>query len=389
MFTGEILPRDYGIVVRRRRRAIFLSPTKFALGLALLESPDDLERRIRRHSEITGQNFRDAKKIFRESMNRRSPRIFSGGRAIESVALYGAMYDAFVRSQKNSSPHHVTMTVMDDNHLGHYDASCDCGDYVYGQANGFSIICPHISALALALDIDDGSGKSSSENLSGLLPRDRRRIPKIPFMYYSRDSDQGMTQILWKLLVEKKSQYEINRSLLSEQPIHASWVREAVRDFYDRARYEVLRQEEKEASYDRLSASVRTLVEKLCESLQKQEYIPQRYVLAFKGTSYESVARRFRKGDVVYDVVSSRKLLPLIVRKILHRKSSDVWHGNDSVKIHPYSRHGKDRVNVDDSTRRICDESVIIPLMHEKLSNLVSQEVGREYEKVLKGQQQD
>ncbi|MBI4140146.1 SWIM zinc finger family protein [Candidatus Woesearchaeota archaeon] len=389
MFTGEILPRDYGIVVRRRRRAIFLSPTKFALGLALLGSPDDLERRIQNYSNDAHQSFRTVKKVFMDSADGRAPNIFSGGRAIESVALYGAMYDAFVRSQKNKSPHHVTMTVIDDNHLGHYDASCDCGDYIYGQSNGFSIICAHISALALALDIDNRSGKSSSENLTGLLPSDRKKIPRIPFMYYSRNSDLGMTKILWDLFVGKKSQYTINKSLLSERPVHASWVYEAVRDFYDRARYEVLRQEEKEASYDRFSASVRTLVENLCESLQEQGYIPQRYVLDFKGTTYESVARRFRKGNIVYDVVSSRKLLPLIVRKILHYKSVEVWRGDDSVGEHPYSRRDEDRINVDDSTRRICDEHIIIPSMHEKLSKLVSHEVGREYEKVLREQQRD
>ena len=390
-YSGEILPRDYGLMIRKGGENLFVSPSKFAFGLAHLEYPSDLERRIRDIARRRGETVRDVGEALKNAVRSRAPGLWMKGRSLQDVSGYtDDGYSACIQSKSDTNKVYAfNISHIDiSSHIKHHRLICSCEDGRYGILKKVHVMCSHTSAFALALDMDDRSELSVEENFSGLPPKERLIVPSIPFRYYARknahglSADQVMSDILFDILVDERKHFDVNRQVLDNPHMFALWTAGAMRDKYDSAQFEVLREKERECSRLRVDASIKSLTIKISERLTSQGCIPTRYVLAFKGTDFESVARRFRKGNTVYDLVVNDSMLPILVRKILGKKAENLWNGDDVRTDHPYMRN-EEYSNVDDATRNMCDEKIIIPTQHPDLSKLVSQEVKNAYERAL------
>src|SRR3989338_5384501 len=70
-FTGEIIPRDYGIITYNEGRKLFVSPSKYAVGTLILERPGQIRARLREKADRDGLDFKELEDAFVKGVVRR------------------------------------------------------------------------------------------------------------------------------------------------------------------------------------------------------------------------------------------------------------------------------------------------------------------------------
>ncbi len=376
--TGEILPRDYGITFRENGETFFISPMKYILGKIILESPQNLKKRIREKAHLEGLKIRNLEKELKEGFRKRSntPKEFleTGRDAISEVKGYNNIFTAEIPSKsKSNSPYKVQLGL--ENGLKH--ARCECSDSFWVDVKRKSIICPHISALEIALFQDNSSKLSSQTNLTGLTPSQRPHNHNLPFNL--EEFDSLVTQIMFDYFVEGKSQFQLDKYLLEFGDLVSDEIKDKLQN--DKAVYSVLRQ--KERSFDRNSISEtqkryygaqRALKTRIKDMLKEKGFRENGYGLEFKFSDFETVSERFRQGNIIYSVCTQDYASPFIIKKVLGEKTSI----EDRMETNPLSL--REYTSVDDTTRRESFNRIIIPGQNQGSEVFVPQILKNSYQ---------
>jgi|GEM_PF-2053697 len=383
--TGEMTPRDYGVLFYQRRApGIFMSPMKQALGQLLLESPSQLQDRIAEFAASRRESAPLTEERFRNGVKRkeRGTDILSNDwrLAVHNVRRYGNKFTADVHSKGEQTSYQASLTISTSvphqrtpGELTIADAYCSCDDHHWGLVKGIVTLCTHASALEVALAEDQASGKNATLNITGLLPKARAGASGLPFHLwtpaenYSKGPHLRLTELLMEYYVDGKSQYAIDRAVLDDPTIYGSAIKAAITE--GKAAFIVVPQKEQRKRRDemtetqrRIYAAGRALTNRMVGRLIERGFRNDDEALEFKGTQFETVARRYRNGDEIYAICANGEDPPIAVHRFLGSRVEEWWN---SAETHPQAEVSPFRrtpyVSVDDKTRREGQTEIIIP----------------------------
>ena len=388
--TGEILPRDYGIVLRLKKDRLFISPSRYAIGQLILETPQEIRARLQEKAQNENISLEEVTKAFVAGVvkKERTKNILNFGRrrALLNVTPYTpATYHAQVKSKGNGAPAWYDVHVFNPSMDGGFDyegVRCDCKDNFWDEVKNLDVMCVHGAALELALYHDHHSRISADENITGLKPQERLQNPSLPFNLRS-----VITDILFDYYVEGKSHGDINRRVLDNPAVFTPALESAFADH--KATFYALRQRERETtSYTesdrRYHGAVKALEGRIEEEFEHRKFKRSGYGLEFKGTEHEVVAKRYRHGDTVYSLCIPAYAPPFFVKKHLGELVPDWISARDERDDHPFQRVGQKYMSVDDATRREGFTTVIIPGQRQDSEVFVPKILQERYEQAMK-----
>lgn len=371
--NGEILPRDYGIILYRSGRRLFISPSKYVMGKILLETPQEIRRRVSEKARREGYKIRDLEDKLKKGVRRREGdqnflKTNKGERkektpAIHSVKYYAGSHTANIKSKSSPQYHEASTGAV---------TRCGCEDSFWVDIKHIDVVCTHIATLETALYLDNKNCNPVDENITGLPPRERvsREIP-FTLANGQEESERLLTDVLFDYYVEGMNHYEINRGLIENPMIYSQWLRDLLENpnnSNSSAEIRVLRQEERKVqrtkSNRRLLGAIHSLTERLSQELVARGFNRAGYGLEFQGSCYEVVGQRFVNGNTLYSMCTREDFPPILVKKHLGEKMN-LFVSRDTRYDSPFDRVGEKYVSKDDSTRRECLTEVIIPGMRE------------------------
>ncbi len=377
---GLVMPRDYGISLRVKDGGkLFVSPVKYAIGNMMLETPFQLGLRIKEKAEREGIDFEELKGDFAKGLRRRGCDVSkSFSDVVSSVKRYNDTVTANVISRDGDDVHDVVLNNPSLTSRGNFvygGARCDCSDSHWGEPKKREIMCSHLAALEIALYKDSNSRLSAENNLTGLAPSQRFERASMPFNLFGVGSERRVDsvsgQILTDMLVDYfasgKSMFEIDKQVLDRPEVYTVALVGAIKSESDGAQFNVLRQgvskSGKLRKTDReYSGALKAMFGRVEKVLGDAGFERSGYGLDFKGTGFETVGKRFRRGNIVYSLgVSEECPVPLVLKKTLDEKLGAVLDGDDSRVDFPLCRVGQEYRSVDDATRRTSYDHVIVP----------------------------
>lgn len=425
--TGEIIPRTYGLILSMPDRDnLFVSPMSYALAQIKLERPSEIRARLndwaRRRSLPAGETER----IFKEAVGQNKEVLLNHMRspfnpakpAIKDVRHRGEVFTGRVvsgtydASKGEVEYHNVSLrhpSASRDVNVGFSRGECDCGDARYNgyKKKAVTAVCSHMAALEVALSTDVQNRVSKAESITDLLPRDRTMAsgrsalphPQLPFRFnvFDRrmnDQDRRRYDILTDMVMDyfmgEKGFYEINGEALSHPEILSPELLKALNGPRDRARFAVLRHDEKSVSpksesQDRIYGAITHALEQIKSHMAERGFFPAGYTREFLGTPWEMVATRYIQprsegASLVYSVGTSEDIPPVIVRRHLGHKSGNLFDLTSEVDhLHPFARIGIPYESRDDSTRRMGQTQVFTPLLKERSSLKIADNLVQRY----------
>lgn len=367
--TGIIIPRDYGMAIKSGSDRIFISPLKYALGGLILEDNNSLDNKLRVYAGRNGYGEDEFVAEFMNSLKRKrfDKKLFDLDyrSVVGNVSEYSRSFFAQVASKSDADYIHEVQLGFNETGCGDvvYSSSrCDCRDSFWMDFKRRSSMCPHLSALEIALNFDSKSRLSSKENITGLKPSQRQGFANLPFNLFERGSGQMYIELLVDYFLESKSMYEVDRKALELTELYADSLEKIISNS-DSAEFTVIRQQEQRSSANesqkRIAGATRALNKRIVGMLKKRGFRFEGYGLEFKGSNYESVSQRYKQGNVVYSISTQEDFPPIIVKKMLGEKLTNI-HSKDDDYRHPLIRTSNYEC-VDDSTRREALTKVIIP----------------------------
>jgi hypothetical protein len=368
--SGEILPRDYGLILQGNRGPkVFMSPAKYAIATLMLERPGQIRARLRDKAQQEGLSFEDLVQKFTQGVKRKhgTKNILnrSGRNAVQNVALYGNQYTAQVKAKSNQRKAfydvRISQPIISEDYGG--SVSCDCQDDRWNDVKALETLCMHAAALQVAFETDNRSGKSAKNNITGLVPSKRFK-QFMPFgigEYRSSAWSRLITQIAIEYYIENKSYFDLNKRLLGVDKMYTPQVMPFIES--SKASFGVLRQREKTAGKgnEQHAKAVKYLQQRVRSRLLSSGFHFAGYYLENKGTEHEVIAQRFVDHSAVYGLCIKNGELPYVVRKHLGEKVSD-WVSAQDIRIDlPLSRIGEKYLSIDDFTRRESLTQIILP----------------------------
>lgn len=420
--TGEIIPRTYGVMLSMPGRDnLFVSPMPYALAQIQLERTNEIRTRLKRWASSQGRPFQEVEDQFTEGVggeherdlllnHTRRPEQFAIKPAIKGVRHYGPVFTGEVISRTYDSAadekeyHAVSLRhppTRRDINVGFPRGECDCGD---SKWNGYkrkevTSVCAHLAALEIALATDAGGRTSAEDNMTGLSPKQRAMTlrggdaiphPHLPFTFNSfkpvskmnapeLKRHDALTRMIMGYFTEGKRFYELNTEALSRPEVFSPELLNAIKGLEDRARFVVLRQDERSIrseseSQDRLYGATTHALEQIDSFLGTKNFVPVGYTREFVGTPWETVARRYvesgsRGATLVYSVCTKEGLPPVIVRRNLDHKSGNLLDSSDPMpEVHPFARINRQYASRDDTTRRNSQTQVVLPTAQRSIT---------------------
>lgn len=416
--TGEIIPRTYGLIISMPDRDnLFVSPMSYALAQIKLERPSEVRARLNDWAKRNHLPEGETERIFKEAVGQNKEVLLNYMRnpfnplkpTIRNVRHRGEVFTGEVVSGTYDPDtgevkyHDVSLrhpSASRDINLGFSRGECDCGDARY---NGYkkrtvTAVCSHMAALEIALSTDGQTRVSKADSMAGLLPRDRTMTsgrsnlpnPRLPFAFNIFDrrmnnQDRRRYEILTDMVMDyfigERGFYEITGMALSHPEIFSSELLKALNSHKDRARFAVLRQDEKSVSpesesKDRMYAAITHALEQIKEYMASRNFFPAGYTREFVGTPWEMVATRYIQprsegAALAYSVGTSKDMPPVIVRRHLGHKSGNLFDLTSEVDhIHPFARIEIPYESRDDTTRRMGQTQVFTPISRAKGSSI-------------------
>ncbi len=374
--TGFIHPRDYGVVVGSRYDKFFFSPFKYALAKLMLETPQEINTRLEKFADENSYNKKETKAEFRRGVKRKEKltRLIDMSRRdfLFNTALYNRGFTAESLSKSDKTIPPYRLLISEPSIINIYDEfqpgnrRCDCADSYWGEAKNKKVNCMHLSALELALEIDNKTKESIENNLTGLYPQERLKLNVFPFVIGLDSSlDLLLTESLWRYYVENQKQVDINKFLLDNPNIYSEKLISMLNNSrFDKVRYEVLRQEEQSKlkrdlteSERRFYAASNALEERIYKKLKSDGYTFGGYCLEFKGTKDEVVGKRFQNRDRIISIIIQKDMPPIMIKKHLDDKIQNSF----GYISKPLSFDFQVKKDIDDVTRREVLTQVFIP----------------------------
>lgn len=381
--TGIILPRDYGISLWSNGKKTFLSPMKYILAQLMLEKPKEIELRIKKMANEKGLVFKELNDEFKFSVLKKNTSLnilkIDSESLIKNTKKYNNTIHSQIHSMSNKFPSYYNLQLSQTNNQ---HSRCSCSDNYWNEIKySGDQMCTHLSSLELALWQDLNSTKSSKNNNTGLTKRDLLQNLLLPFEFHQDHKDDYLEKLtndaLFDYFIEKKSHVNINKKLLDKPIIYSEKLRNKLESNDDCLSYQILRLKEKDFITQKLPIAdkiyyncVKALDIRLQNELKSRGYQFESYGLEFKGTEHETISKRFRNKDQIYSICMSSHQLPLLVRKNLGEKSSNLYNSNDlncirsstnpNFNLNPIERE-IEYMSIDDKTRRECLTKIIVP----------------------------
>ena len=392
ILTGKILPRDYGVELRlSQRRKVFFSPLKYAIAKLMLETSDQVKKRLETISQERGTPLDELVEALGKGVKKRhrTKVILNKDRRdiLRGTHRYGLDIAARVQSKRRGSKL-TKITFGENEELAYLKTECHCEDVYWDGTKRYEAICTHLAVLEEAIYLDNQTKQPRDDNLTGLLPRERPLI-QLPFRLLSvsrRDEilDPKVTKMILDYYVEGKNFYEINKNALKDPQIFTSKLVKNLRSPWQKARFVVLSQEEKKKSNPSpqervLYGSIKAVERRITGMLRERGFYRDGFGVEFQGTDHEIVGRRFRSGSEVYSICIGEDLPPVIVHKFLGSQPRNIFQSHDGRNDHPLLRENESYESIDDTTRRFALTKVILPGRNERSEVFVSQNLARLY----------
>lgn len=372
---GALHIRDYGILLEPSQT--FLSPTKYVLARLLLEDKEDLEKKFTKFTtDFSAQTWEQ----FQSGLNQRGDLHLLEQNAqdlFSDVKALGANLTAQIHSNPQKGPYQIRRAKE--------DRFCSCPDRFWGETKSKKVQCVHLSALELALYKDEKSRLSVENNLTGLFPSQRPSI-ELPFPFLAQKKDENLyLSSLFKYGLQRHSHLEMNKSLLDDPQIYAPKLRGLLER--GKASFAAMRQQKVAVPQDdreakAYSRAVDTLDRQVAYQLRGRGYTFEGYSLEFKGTEYECIAKRYKRGKEVMALTFSDKFPPLLLQKQLQDFHVDIFfQGNTRITKNALLNPQYISNQIDDTTRLPCAQKVIIPGLKEESVLKIPKVLQGEYKK--------
>ena len=370
---------------------MFIAPAQYLLGIVALESEQGIKKRLSRVAGVLGEDVDDLfEKIGVGAQRRYGSRDLlekSGRDVISGARRYGARrVDAHIASRCGEGKHHVQITYPHGSFSGDRglmlpeEIRCSCPDQFYDDVKSLDAMCGHAATLEVAMAADNATRRDVTSNLTGMYPRKRAQIA-LPF------TSKGVGEVLVARFIEGKGLYEINKNLLEKEETYSEELERFLAGERDLG-FRVKRLGLKHVSKEKLSCDVAKMLQhyrgvlgRATKALLERGYFRDGYGLEFKGSEWEVVARRFRRGDQVYSLCCQEDMPPVIVEKRLGRPFFNGLSSQDTHMDSPYKRSGQIYECVDDLTRREAWTQVIIPGQRRDSLAWVAGDLNREYQR--------
>jgi hypothetical protein len=400
--TGEITPRDYGVVIRPYRgQRKLLAPSKYAFGALLLESPEAIRERIADWARRNDMSQKKARETLEKGIARRGNgvHVLDWGNLLYDAKRHAGAVTAKVTTKSESDEYVEARVVAPRNvkEAVYYDEiACDCAMSFWDGVKTAKQVCGHVAALDIALYRDEKSYLSTKENVTGLSLSQRIRS-MMPFTFFAHDKRQGprwqaVTDMLFDYYVNGHNHFDINVRALDDPEIYVGRLAAAIAtDANTDISYEAVRHDEHSVSENtvstterRMYGSFKVLEGRIEAMFEDHGFHTRGYVLEFKDTPHEVIARRFVQGFTAYSLCIRRDMPPLLIKKHLGAKVDRPITAAQPSPSNPYGQK-ESYITVDDATRRECHAEVIIPGTRQHSQLEVSQDLQRIYEKMAEG----
>ncbi|MFW5746093.1 MAG: hypothetical protein ACOCWQ_00915 [Nanoarchaeota archaeon] len=379
--TGQIIPRDYGIVLQRpRSQRMFLSPSKYALAAWMVMSPQRRYEAIDRYAQEVGAASRELDIELAQAIQKKEGSDvlvrLAGREQIRKVSRYRSAVSASVRSKKDADadyhPHLWAYQEMQPGRPPYRGARCDCAESHWATVKPAIAMCPHAATLETALYIDNVSRSAQDETLTGLFPRDRPRAISPPFRLVSGSRSaigRGMVEMLTAYYLEGRSHYDINREYTHDKSIRSDWLSSMLSSGSDDAQFMVMRHGERmldpaNLSYEqkRLLGSVNNVQRQVRAMLKKSGFSFDGYAVERVSSDEEVIAHRFRQRDVAYTLCIGENQLPLIIKRHLGDKVAEEQMLGQQLTARGFGEdNGEPYLSVDPVTCRESMTRTILP----------------------------
>lgn len=404
--TGEIIPRDYGLVLTlRNKQKLFVSPSKYIIARLMLETPGEIRERIQVHSELIHVEYSRLEEMLVDGVVARegtknilnfdrkhkkktvkNVKVYTRDNVSANIKSKGRRHSAFYETIINNPS-------QESGILDYRGVECECKEDFWNKVKTVdAIMCVHAATLESSLYLDGQSGLSSRRNITGLFPSKRKNNPSMPFAFLEDDEEINrlVTHVLFAYYTDNSSHFNINKFLLSDEDNYS----EALQKHFesDNARFEVLRQKEREVSKDSLTSyevkffgSVKVLESRIINDLRHNRgFRKAGYALEFKGSEHEMVAQRFVNGHEVYSLCIGSGTPPILVHRYLGARVHNWISAKNGVQDSPFRMSGEKFTSVDDATRRAGETEIIIPGMRAGSKFYVQDILKQKYNQLMK-----
>ncbi len=365
--TGEIIPRDYGIIIQRGGRKIFIAPMNYIIGGLILATPEELGQKIsQKASELRirpGALKRElaAGIIKREGTDNLLR--YGGRSALRWAKNYNTIageviskseprtYGVQIAYLENPTSGEITYaSIGSDNPNEHWAK-------VKSKERNLDMMIDQTAALDIALYKDNRQRNSAKRNITGLFPRDRP-TNHLPFRF----SDP--IDVLIDYYIEGKNRFELNKALLTRPETYSQELLNTFQNNPDSAYFAVIRQSEKEQTTHHSGreyfGAVKALEKRIIHELKSKGFEWDGYGLEFRDTPNQTISKRYRKAGQVYAICTKQDQPPIIVYKKLGEKAQNWITAKEARADSPYKRTGI-YTTIDDTTRRESWAQVIVP----------------------------
>lgn len=289
-----------------------------------------------------------------------------GGRAVLRKIRNYHTFTGEVQSKSSTNTHQVQLRYAAQpckGELNYERLRCSCEDHYWNTVKGPSmeILCPHLAALELAIAHDNTSRRSAKDNLTGLAPKERAAPLALPFRFSSAHA----MEVLVDYFLNDIRQYDLDKELLNQPSIYSKALLRTMNSHTYQSGFGVLAQKEQEKRKTRAHqlhyGAVKALETRINQQLTTHGFLFRGFGVEFKNTSYETIARRYGKRDVVYALCIDDTLLPTVIKKHLGERPPDWITAADQRDDHPYARLGQPYESIDDATRRASVDTMLVP----------------------------
>ncbi len=415
--TLQVLPRTYGLGTRNRNGVHIVYPiTSFLTAAVQLSGADSLENDIggwQKHRaylqertkrtqhtrpdspifSLTGKESKfldlkpaEVKDILLEAILDKEDAMNLWEKDIYNSAIKKGHYGTYnlsgevtsksnARGRKAHRKVHINNPNLNrDGTLGINEFNCECDDSYYNDMRHklYGVFCHHAAALQIAYYNEVKSDKEGVIEFENKKPLN----PALPFNITNYNSEAISflnIEFLISRYIRKKSLFEINRKLTRLGSLLFTPAINSMLDTGDMW-FEVVRTAFKKTKDDpKYIEETKGLLKNMREYLRDEDFYPRGYSIEYEGSDFESIGERWEHKDkekCISLIYKQDMPLHFILKKyqgyevdlfgdrkitLLEGRKSDV------TSRHPYSRIGKEFMEIDDMTRRYCRAKIILP----------------------------
>jgi len=365
--TGEIIPRDYGIIIERENKKLFITPMNHIIGELILATPQEISQKLAKKAGQLKIRPNTLKKELAEAVKKREGTDnilrYGGRKALHWVRNYNTIAGKVISKSRpeicgvqisyleNAKPGELNYASIGSDNPNEFWAK------VKSKNRNLEIMIDQAAALDLAIHKDNKQRKSAKNNLTRLFPRQR---PETAMPFNIADP----LEIIIEYYIEGRKRFELNKELLAKTENYTPELLQTFQNHPDNVYFSVIRQAEKEVQKthpDRqYFGAVKALEKRIIQELKSKIFVWDQYGLEFRETQNETVSKRYRKGDQVYSICTQAGQPPLIVHKKLGEKAKNWITAKEARTDNPYKRT-EIYTSTDDTTRRQAWTQIITP----------------------------